>query len=48
MSVKPKKIEKNIYSIKGGEYLFKNFFKETLLIVILLFYYIISKNSFPL
>ena len=31
MSVEPKKIEKNIYSIKGGEYLFKNFFKETLL-----------------
>ena len=31
MGVKPKKLEKNIYSISGGEYLLKNFFKETIL-----------------
>lgn len=31
MGVKAKKIEKNIYSIRGGEYFFKNFFKETIL-----------------
>lgn len=31
MGVKPKKLEKNIYTIRGGEYLLKNFFKETIL-----------------
>lgn len=31
MTIKPKKIEKNIYTIKGGEQDLNNFFKETIL-----------------
>ena len=31
MAIKPKKIEKNIYNIKGGKHDLNNFFKETIL-----------------
>lgn len=31
MAIKPKKIEKNIYSIKGEKYDLNIFFKETIL-----------------
>lgn len=31
MTIKPKKIEKNIYTIKGEEQDLNNFFKETIL-----------------